>query len=120
MSHWICNVSHFLTYSVNYDQQLQRFSSRSALVLAIPSWHGFIYTLFHRPVRVEFADAWLPEVGFMTIGTLICSLLCFICAVQTLSDDWGSITGWLFALVCALPFFGMLWFLDPLGMSSIY
>lgn len=56
----------------------------------------------------------------MTIGTLICSLLCFICAVQTLSDDWGSITGWLFALVCALPFFGMLWFLDPLGMSSIY
>ena len=107
---------------MSFDLQIQRLASRMASCLLIPSWVGFIYTLFHRPHHVSFGgeSVALPDVGFMTVATLVCSLLTFLCALPKLGDDVSSLSGWAFAIVCALPFFGMLALLDPFGAAPTF
>jgi len=102
---------------MSFDLQIQRLASRIASWLVVPSWVGFIYTLLHRPHHVSFggASASLPDVGFITVATLVCSLLSLLCALPTLDDDISSLSGWIFVIACALPFFGMLALLDPFG-----
>jgi hypothetical protein len=107
---------------VNDDFQIQRLASRIASWLVIPSWAGYIYALLHRPHHVSFgeASASLPDVGFVTVATLLCSLLTFLCALPTLGDDISSLSGWVFVIACALPFFGVVALLDPFGAMPTY
>lgn len=107
---------------MSIDLQIQRLASRVASSLVIPSWVGFIYTLLHRPHHVSFggASASLPDVGFITVATLVCSLLTFLCALPTLGNDFSSLSGWVFVIACALPFFGMLALLDPFGATPSF
>jgi hypothetical protein len=106
---------------MSFDLEIQRLATRTATLLVIPSWGGFIYTFFHRPHRISFpVSASLPEVGFVTIATLLCSLITLLCALPTLSDDISSLSGWLFVVVCALPFLGMIGLLDPAGITPTY
>jgi hypothetical protein len=107
---------------VNHDLEIQRLASGIASWLVVPSWAGFIYTLLHRPHHVSLgADtASLPDVGLITVATLVCSLLTFVCALSPLSDDISSLSSWAFVIVCAVPFFGMLALLDPFGATPTY
>jgi hypothetical protein len=107
---------------MRFDLQIQRLASRIASWLLIPSWVGLIYTLLNRPHHVTLgaASASLPDVGFITVATLVCSLLTFFCALPTLRDDISSLSGWAFVIVCALPFFGMLAQLDPFGAAPTF
>ncbi len=104
---------------MNCDLEIQRIASRTASVLAVPAWAGFIYTFAHRPQDVSFggARAPMPEVGVLTVATLFVCLLCFACALPRLRDDVSSLSTWLFVAVCAVPFFGMLALLDPFGVT---
>ena len=115
-------VRRFLAFTMSFDLQIQRLASRIASWLVIPSWVGFIYTLLHRPHHVSLggASASLPDVGFITVATLVCSLLTFLCALPTLGDDVSSLSGWVFVIVCALPFFGTLALLDPFGATPTF
>ena len=66
------------------------------------------------------SNASLPEIGFITIATLIISLGSLLCGFQTLSDDISSVSGWFVMLICAFPFFGMLHFINPMGVGPTY
>ena len=107
---------------MSFELDIQRVASRIASWLVVPSWVGFIYTLLHRPhhVSVGGESASLPDVGIITIVTIVCSLFTFICALPTLRDDISSLSGWLFVIVCGLPFFGTLALLDPFGATPAF
>ena len=115
-------VRHFLAFTMSIDLQIQRLASRIASWLVIPSWVGLIYRLLHRPHHVTLgaASASLPDVGFITVATLVCSLLTFFCALPTLRDDISSLSGWALVIICALPFFDMLALLDPFGAAPTF
>jgi hypothetical protein len=100
---------------------MERLAARTAALLAVPSWVGFIYTFLHRPHDVTFPiSASLPEVGLVTVATLVCSLFTLLCALPTLSDDISSFSGWLFVAVCGFPFIGMIQLLDPAGITPTF
>jgi hypothetical protein len=105
---------------VKEDFDIQPQARRLAWLLAAPSWLGFVYTLLHRPVHVEFGNFFvsLPEFGFIPILTLVCSLIGFLCSIPSRHDNWALLSTWLFPLLSAIPFFGMVWVLDPLGFTS--
>lgn len=103
---------------MNFPPDIQRALTRSACVLALPSWGGFLYALLARPHQISFpVHASLPEMGFITVATLICSLLACLCAAPSLDDDYTSLSGWVFFLACSVPFFGMLCLLNPAGIG---
>ena len=92
---------------------IQRLLTRLARILALFSWGGFVYALFHRPRQISS----LPEIGFLTVATLLCSLLAFLCSLTTLDEDFASLSGWMFVIFCSVPFLGMLWLLNPAGIG---
>ena len=113
-------VRRFLAFPVNYNPEIQRLASRTTSLLLIPSWVGFIYTLLHRPHHVSVpVSASLPDIGFITVATLVCSLITLVCALPTLGDDISSLRAWFFTLICAVPFIGMLCLLDPAGAAPV-
>lgn len=106
---------------MSYDLTLQRFASRCATVLIIPSWVGFLHCYFHRApsVTVSGMHVAVPEFGIIPVATLLCSLLAFMCSLPAVSDEPDRFSSWLLSIACAIPFFGTISLLDPMGASPI-
>jgi hypothetical protein len=73
----------------------------------------------HRSVHNDILNAWVPEIGFITIATLVCSLITLLGGLLGALDGEGTfVRRWSFAVYCAFPFFAMLALVDPFGALS--
>lgn len=90
------------------------------VVLGVAAWAGFVHSLLNRSVQVDIGSlgsASLPEVGVISIGALVCGLLSFLAALQESGEDLTSGATWTPVFLAAVPFFGMLYLLNPFGVG---
>lgn len=91
-------------------------------MLVVPAWAGFVHTLLHRPhpVLLHGRTLWLPDVAFVTVATLACSLITFLCAWLAYRDEITSLRSWFLIGLHGCPFIGMIVLLNPSAAGPPY
>lgn len=91
--------------------RIERGLRRVALVFTICAWLGLVYTAFHGPY---------PDLGFITIATLACSVIGMLCGISTFEgEDWRSVRTWMQLLFYTVPVLGMLLLVDRSGIYTM-